>query len=102
LFATSTVALPDPAAGDALAAGEAAGLAAGVLAFDVLGVDVLGGAVETPAPLLVEAAEVGVEEVEEPQAASVSASSSPTPSRANVDRGFIRRFIPSPFLVMLT
>jgi hypothetical protein len=100
LFATSTVALPAPvAAGDALAAGEAAGLATGVLA---VGVEVAGGAVETPAPLVVEAAEVGVEEVEEPQAASVSASSSPTPSRANVDRGFIRRFIPSPFLVMLT
>jgi hypothetical protein len=102
LFATITVALPELAAGEPLAAGEAIGLAAGVPALEV--VEVVGGAVETPAPLLVVPAEVAVDEVEEPQAASVNASSRPTPSRATVDRGFIRgfRFIPSPFLVMST
>jgi len=101
LFATNTVALPEPAEGDALAEGDASGLVIGVLAAG-LPVDAAAGAVDTLAPLLVEAAELAVDEVEEPQAASVSASSSPTPSRVNIDRDFIRRFIPSPFLVMLT
>ncbi|HEX7102648.1 MAG TPA: hypothetical protein VF201_08400 [Nitrolancea sp.] len=102
MFATSTVALPEPAAGDALAAGDAAELAIGVLALGLLvDVDVVAGAVDTLAPLLVDEALVGVD-AEEPQAARVSASSSPTLSRVNVDRGLIRRFIPLPFLVMLT
>jgi len=80
--------------------GEASGLAIGVLEFAAG--EAVAGAVETLAPLLVEAAEVAVDEVEEPQAASVSASSSPTLNRATPDRGLSRRFIPSPFLFILT
>jgi hypothetical protein len=98
LFATNTVALPEPAAGDALVEGDAAGLAAGVLVLAV--VEVAGGAVETAAPL-VDAAEVAVDELEEPQAASVNASSNPTPSRVTDDRGLSRRFISSPFPIII-
>jgi hypothetical protein len=63
--------------------------------------EAVAGAVET-LPLLVDAAEVAVDAAEEPQAASVNASSNPILNRANIDRGFIRRFIPLPFPVMLT
>lgn len=98
LLATSTVVLPDPAEGDPLTDGDAAGLAAGVLAPEA--VEVVGGAVETAAAL-VDAAEVVVDDVEEPQAASASASSSPTLSRVTDDRGLSRRFIGSPFPIII-
>jgi hypothetical protein len=111
LFATRTVPLPEPAPGEAaglaaeeaLAAGDAAGLADGLAADSPiyeLFVDAVAGAVETPAPLV--DADVAVDDVDEPQAASMNASSNPTLNSANVDRGFIRGLIPSPLLIELT
>lgn len=107
LFATRTVALPEPAPGEAaglaadetLAAGDAAGLAADSPIYE-LSTDAVAGAVETPAPLV--DADVAVDEFEEPQAASTNASSNPTLNSANVDREFIRGLIPSPLLNELT